>query len=645
MVFLFTSKSIHLGKTKKTKIMSKLKMVIGIFLLLATGLQAQNEIIPAPVSYSSAKGSFVLKKTTVVYLQNNDAEITQIVKLYFNSFAKKGITVSAKKPIEKNNYITIELNKSFDKSIGNEGYTLDVNPKVITIKSNTAKGIFYALRTFDQLVPLEEIAKDNSTILSCSIKDYPRFGWRGLMLDVSRHFFTPNEVKEYVDLMSKYKFNVLHWHLTDDEGWRIEIKALPKLTEVGAWRVERFGRFGERDAPKEGEKTPYGGFYTQEEIKDIVKYAALRQITILPEIDVPGHSMALLAAYPELSTKKEPKMVSPGFKFADWHSDGTFTMTVENSLNPADEKVYSTLNTIFGEIASLFPGQYIHVGGDECYHGYWEKDANCQALMKKENLKDVKELQSYFIKRVEKIISSKGKKMIGWDEILDGGLADGAAVMSWRGIEGGIKAAQLGHEVVMSPNSFAYFDFTQGDHSVEVPVYRDLTLKNAYGFEPVPEGVDPKYILGGQANLWTERVPTIQHAFYMTYPRAFATIESLWSPSQNKNWDNFASRVEKHFKRFDLAEQSICKAVYDPIVKTKIEDGKLLCTLSSELANAEIYYTIDGTFPGKYSPKYSSSFVIPEGNVTFRTVAYRNGIQIGRTLTISREMLKDRAKK
>jgi hexosaminidase len=437
----------------------------------------------------------------------------------------------------------------------------------------------------------------------------------------------------------------LHWHLSDDNGWRIEIKGLPKLTEIGAWRVERFGSFGEREAPNQGEKTPYGGFYTQNEIKDIVIYAADKQITIVPEIDVPGHSMALLSAYPELSTKKEPKMVNPGSKFAEWHGDGTFTMTIENSLNPADEKVYSILETIFGEVATLFPGQYIHLGGDECYHGYWEKDENCIALMKRENLKDAKELQSYFIKRVVKIITSKGKNVIGWDEILDGGLAEGAAVMSWRGTEGGIKAAKLGHQVVMSPNTFAYLDYVQGDPSVEVPVYSKLSLKKTYEFEPVPDGVDAKFILGGQGNLWTEKVPTIQHAFYMTYPRALAISESVWSPSKNKNWNNFSERVEQHFKRFDAIEKPISKAVYDPIVNIKRDGNKMICTLSSELTNVDLYYTIDGSFPAKYSPKYTNPFEIPNGDITFRVVAYRNGIQIGRMLTISRELLEKRIEK
>ena len=616
-----------------------------IIFFISLSLQAQHSIIPDPVSYVIQKGSFVLNQNTKVYLVNSNPELRQITNLHFSSFLKKGLAISQKKPDSNTKYVTIELNKTPDGTLGNEGYSLDVGEKTVALKANTVSGLFYALQTFDQLLPLEALSSGNIAIPACKIKDYPRFGWRGLMLDVSRHFFTTNEVKEYIDWMSKYKFNVLHWHLTDDNGWRIEIKALPKLTEIGAWRVERFGQFGEREVPNQEEKTPYGGFYTQDEIKDIINYAIERQITILPEIDVPGHSMALLAAYPELSTKKEPKMVNPGSKFSEWHDDGTFTMNIENSLNPSDEKVYSVLNTIFGEIASLFPGQYIHVGGDECYHGYWEKDANCQALMERENLKDAKELQSYFIKRVEKIISSKGKKMIGWDEILDGGLADGAAVMSWRGIEGGIKAAKMGHEVVMSPNTYAYFDYTQGDHSVEVPVYANLSLKKAYEFEPVPEGVDPKYILGGQANLWTEKVPTIQHAFYMTYPRAFATIESVWSPSQNKNWENFSFRVENHFKRFDTAEKPISKAVYDPIVKTKMNGEKMICTLSSELSNVDMYYTIDGSFPAKYSIKYTGPFEIPSGEITFRVVAYRNGVQIGRMLTISKELLKKRAGK
>lgn len=620
----------------------KVKFTSVLFFLISCFAQAQHTIIPNPVSYIAEKGSFVITPTTKVVLKNSNSELFQVADLFFSSFVIKGLKVVQSKPNANSKNIEISLNSIADESIGKEGYSLKVRQNKVELKANNVIGVFYGLQSLDQLFDFNTKSNENIVISACTITDYPRFGWRGLMLDVSRHFFSTADVKKYIDWMSKYKFNVLHWHLSDDNGWRIEIKSLTKLTEIGAWRVERFGTFGNREAPSEGEATPYGGFYTQEEIKDILQYAAERQITVVPEIDIPGHSMALLAAYPELSTLKEPKMVNPGSNFADWHGDGTFTMKIENSLNPSDEKVYTILDTIFGEVAALFPGQYIHIGGDECYHGFWEKDPNCIALMQKENLKDAKELQSYFIKRVVNIITSKGKKAIGWDEILYGGLADGAAIMSWRGTTGGIEASKAGHEVVMSPNSFAYLDYTQGDPSVEVPVYAKLSLKKSYEFEPAPEGVDPKYILGGQGNLWTEKIPTIEHAFYMTYPRALAIIESVWSPSEKKEWNNFSTRLETHFNRFETAGKPISKAVYDPIVSVKKQDGKMMCTLSNDLSNIEIYYTIDGTFPAQYSTKYTQPFEIPKGDITFRAVSYRNGKPIGRTLTIIKEMLEKR---
>ena len=620
----------------------KVKFTSALFLLISCFAQAQHAIIPNPVSYIAEKGNFVVTPTTKVVLKNSNSELFQVADLFFSSFVIKGLKVVQSKPNANSKNIEISLNSIADESIGKEGYSLKIRQNKVELKANNVIGVFYALQSLDQLFDFNAKSNGNVVLPACTITDFPRFGWRGLMLDVSRHFFSTSDVKKYIDWMSKYKFNVLHWHLSDDNGWRIEIKALPKLTEIGAWRVERFGAFGNREAPSEGEATAYGGFYTQEEIKDILHYAAERQITIVPEIDIPGHSMALLAAYPELSTLKEPKMVNPGSSFADWHGDGTFTMKIENSLNPSDEKVYAILDTIFGEVAALFPGQYIHIGGDECYHGFWEKDPGCVALMQKENLKDAKELQSYFIKKVVNIITSKGKKAIGWDEILYGGLADGAAIMSWRGTKGGIEASKAGHEVVMSPNSFAYLDYTQGDPSVEVPVYAKLSLKKSYEFEPAPEGVDPKYILGGQGNLWTEKIPTIEHAFYMTYPRALAIIESVWSPSEKKEWNNFSTRLETHFNRFETSGKPISKAVYDPIVSVKKQDGKMICTLSNDLADVAIFYTIDGTFPAQYSTKYNQPFEIPKGDITFRAVCYRNGKPIGRTLTISKEMLEKR---
>ncbi|MFB0906763.1 MAG: family 20 glycosylhydrolase, partial [Spirosomataceae bacterium] len=366
---------------------------------------------------------------------------------------------------------------------------------------------------------------------------------------------------------------------------------------------------------------------------------------IMPEIDVPGHSMAMLAAYPELSVDGGKRYVNPGTKFAEWYAGGTFKMLIDNTLDPSNEKVYETLDKVFTEVAALFPHEYIHIGGDEAYHGYWEADKVNQKLMKKEGLKNGHELQGYFMRRVGEIIKSKGKKVMGWDEMLEGGLSDGDAIMSWRGIEGGIEAAKLGHPVVMTPKLFTYLDYTQGDHTVEFPIYSDLSLKTAYSFEPIPEGIDGSLILGGQGNLWTEHIPTIRYAFYMTYPRSFALAETFWSPKEKKDWSSFVSRTEQHFSRFDAYESAISKAIYDPIVKTKKEDGKLVVTITSDLPNIELYYTINNTFPDKYTSKYTEPIIIPEGDVTLKAVTYRNGRLIGRMLSIPLEELEKRAGK
>lgn len=613
---------------------------------------AQHNIIPNPVKYENTSGMFMLDNQTALRVNTKDESVTKMAQGFVDFLSKAGTNVELlKNATDKvpSKVISLNLASAAISEIGTEGYTLEVNDKEITINANKPAGIFYGLQTLRQLLPANFESVDYpmgiGMIMGCKITDYPRFGWRGLMFDDSRHFFGVDAVKSYIDKMAQYKFNVFHWHLTDDEGWRIEIKSLPKLTEVGAWRVERNGKFGEnRPFPKEGEKTTYGGFYTQEQIKEVIKYAANRNIRIIPEIDIPGHSMAALAAYPELSTLKQPKFVNPGSKFAEWYGDGKFEMLIENTLNPADEAVYTFVDKVMTEVAALFPSEYIHMGGDECYHGFWEKDPSVQKFMQKNKIKDTHELQSYFVKRVEKIINSKGKKMIGWDEILEGGLADGAAVMSWRGMKGGIEAAKMGHQVVMSPTTFAYLDYTQGDKSVENPIYADLSLRKAYSFEPVPEGVDPKFILGGQGNLWTEVIPNIQFANYMTYPRAFAISESVWSPKESKNFENFISRTEQHFTRFDASKTNISKAIYDPIVTVTKDGEKLMVTLQSEISNAEIFYTIDNTYPVNYGTKYTNTFEVPEGELSLRTQLYRNGQPVGRLLQIPREQLLQRLK-
>jgi hexosaminidase len=465
-----------------------------------------------------------------------------------------------------------------------------------------------------------------------------------MMLDVSRNFFSKDEVEKYIDQIARFKFNTFHWHLADDNGWRIEIKSLPKLTEIGAWRVARSGHFGDRDNPEPGEPATSGGFYTQEDIREIVKYAQERFITIVPEVDIPGHSMAAIASYPELCCTKDTTIkVNPGTQFSVWYGNGTFKMLTDNTLNPSDEKVYEFLDKVFTEVAQLFPGQYIHAGGDECYKGYWEADPGCRALMKNLKISKVEQLQGYFENRVEKILQSKGKKLIGWDEILEGGISPEATVMSWRGFNGGIEAAKLGHYVVMTPTSFVYLDYQQGEKTIEPPLYAGLRLQKCYSFNPVPEGVDAKYILGGQGNLWTEQIPGFRHAEYMTWPRGWALAEDFWTPVEKKSWTGFIGRVEKQFSRNDIAGINYSKAIYDPVIITNKESGKTMVEMSAEAPGLKIYYTTDDQMPDNFSPEYTKPFEIPGGGpVTLRVIAYRDGKPVGHLITLNPEDLKSR---
>lgn len=627
----------------------KFILLLALAISIASGV-AQNtkiNLIPQPVEMTQNSGFFTLTKTTRITY--NKPEISYIAGM----LAEK-LNVSTGFVLKVNQggkgSVHLILNETPDKQLGKEGYRLVTTSKGVVINANQTAGLYYGIQTLLQLLPKEiespQVVKMKWTIPSVTITDYPRFAWRGLMLDVSRHFFTKDEVKKYIDEMARWKFNTFHWHLTDDEGWRIQIKSLPKLTEIGAWRVQRYGHFGDRDFPKPGEPATDGGFYTQDDIREVIQYATERNITIVPEIDVPGHSMAAIASYPELScTKDTSTRVSPGCPFSEWYGNNTFKMNIENALNPSDENVYVFLDKVFTEVAALFPGQYIHVGGDECYKGYWAADEGCQALMKKLGIRHVEDLQGYFMNRVEAILESKGKKLLGWDEILDGGISPEATVMSWRGIKGGIEAAKMGHDVVMTPTTYAYLDYVQGDRNVDPPIYASLRLNKCYSFEPVPDGVDAKYILGGQGNLWTEQVPTLRYAQYMTYPRAWALAEVYWSPKENRNWDSFIQRVENQFTRSDVAEINYSKAIYDPIIKTSQKDGKLVLTMESEAPNLDIYYTLDDAMPDKYTSKYSQPVQLPDGPITLRVVAYRDGKPIGHLITLKREELDRRSGK
>ncbi len=606
-------------------------------------------LIPLPVSIKEGNGNFILNNKTDIHVISADPAVSRVANYLAEKLKTTGLSVSViKTTTQAGNSIILSIIN--DASLGSEGYKLDVTSNSVKISANKPAGIFYGMQTLIQLMPKEIEDKNvvkNITwqIPVCSIKDYPRFGWRGLMFDVSRHFFTKEEVKKYIDEMVKYKYNLLHLHLTDDEGWRIEIKGLPRLTEVGAWNVKRVGYFGTFAPPEPDEPRTYGGFYTQDDIKEIVQYAKDRFVNILPEIDVPGHSLAAIAAYPELACSaggKKPE-VSSGENIKDW---STHTALIDDNLCPANENVYEFLDKVLTEVAQLFPFEYIHMGGDETFKTFWEKSDAVKALMQKEGLKNMEEVQSYFEKRVEKIVESKGKKFMGWDEILEGGLAPSAAVMSWRGMKGGIEAAKMKHNVVMSPTDFVYIDYMQGDPIIEPHIYSTLRLKKAYAFEPVPEGVDSKYIIGGQANLWTEQVYTFRHAEYMTWPRALAISEALWSPKEKRDWDNFFPRVENQFMRFDVAEINYAPSVYDPIFNVSTaEDKQLKVELSSEPNGLDIYYTFDNTFPDRFSPKYTAPLIVPKGSVMLKVITYKGKNPVGRLIYMPIEELQKRADK
>ena len=589
------------------------------------------------------RGVFTLAKTTAIHFNKPEGRaVAEVLAGQLNR--PTGFNLQPKPG--KTGAIQLNLTDTPNAQLGPEGYTLNASPKGVVIMANQPAGLFYGMQTLLQLLPKAiespSVVAAAWTLPAVQITDYPRFGWRGIMLDVSRNFFTKDEVKQYIDQMARFKYNTFHWHLTDDNGWRIEIKSLPKLTEVGAWRVERAGHFGDRADPKPGEAATHGGFYTQDDIREVVRYAQARHITIVPEIDVPGHSMAALAAYPELSCTKAVASVNPGTAFSEWYGNGTFKMKVENTLNPSDEKVYAFLDKVFTEVAALFPNPYIHVGGDECYKGYWAQDSGCQALMKKLKIRHVEDLQGYFMGRVEKILETKGKKLIGWDEILEGGISPNATVMSWRGIKGGIEAAQMGHNVVMTPTTYTYLDYQQGDPTIDPPIYANLRARKCYSFEPVPDGVDAKYILGGQGNLWTEQIPTLRYADYMTWPRGWALAEVYWSPKEGKSWTDFVPRMENQFARAEVAGVSYSRAVYDAIVRSSMKNGKMAVELDSEVPELNIYYTLDDTMPDRFSKQYSQPIELPEGPVTLRVITYRDGKPIGHLITLSRDILQKR---
>ncbi len=485
-------------------------------------------ILPLPQEVEDGHGFFA-RDNFKIFAPEDDRSY------YMNVFSDLGWDTTNENKEGKAN-VVIKMDYSFKE----EAYELIVERKKILIRASSRKGVFYAIQSLKQLVWL-----NNNQIPNCKIKDEPRFSYRGMHLDVARHFHDLDFVKRYIDVMAMYKYNYFHWHLTEDQGWRIEIKKYPRLQEIAAYRDETLiGHYTDQPHQFDGKK--YGGYYTQEEIKELVAYAESKQIVVIPEIEMPGHSLAALAAYPELGCSGGPYKVA-----TKW---GVF----EDVYCPT-EKSFAFLEDVIDEVAALFPGPYIHIGGDECPKKSWKESAFCQRLIKQEGLKDEHELQSYFIQKMEKYINQKGKKIIGWDEILEGGLAPNATVMSWRGIQGGIDAAQLNHEVIMTPTSHCYFDYYQStDENEPLAIGGYLPLEKVYSFEPIPDALDEsqqKYIKGAQGNVWTEYMPTTAQVEYMAFPRAIALAEVVWSAKTSKNYDRFLVDVEKHIAY--LSDQGI----------------------------------------------------------------------------------------
>ncbi|SHG22149.1 beta-N-acetylhexosaminidase [Pedobacter caeni] len=517
--------------------------IISTLLLFQISYAQLPSLIPQPVEMKAGKATenfTLVNGSTVVFTSDNSLKpsadfLINHLKKYYNIDLKTSNIADG----NRKNAISFVLDKTVNQYP--EQYVMEVFSKTTTIRSASAVGIFYGVQTLIQLLP-PSAKPFPLQFQAVSITDYPRFAYRGMHLDVSRHFFDVSFVKKYIDYLAMHKLNYFHWHLTDDHGWRIEIKKHPKLTAIGAWRDGTIiGLY-----PGTGnDGIRYGGYYTQEEVKEVIRYAAERYITIIPEIEMPGHSMAVLAAYPELSTTpKLPKKVAE-----TWGIFNKFN----NVLLPS-EQTFSFLEEVLTEVMELFPSPYIHIGGDECSKIWWKQSAFSQQLIKEKGLKNETGLQSYFIHRIEKFVNSKGKTIIGWDEILDGGLAPNAVVMSWRGEKGGIAAAKQKHKVIMTPENFMYFNHAQFLKDDSLTAAKFLPLANVYNYEPVPAELSPaegKYIWGAQGNLWSEYISNPAKAEYMLFPRLDALSEVLWSPKTKRNFNNFQQRLKQQLKRYD----------------------------------------------------------------------------------------------
>lgn len=549
-------------------------------------------IIPAPRVLQPSPGHFQLDAETGIALADaSDEEMRSLADLWAEPLrSATGFPL----PIGEAGDIRLSLGADTQ----DEGYRLTVSGEGISISGSDHAGVFYGLQTLSQMMPPDP-AGGSLRVPAVVIEDAPRFPYRGMHLDVGRHFFGPDFVKRYIDHLARYKINRFHWHLTEDQGWRIEIDAYPRLTEVGAWRAETMVE--KNFDPYVGDGTRYGGFYTKAEVRDIVAYAQERYVTIVPEIEMPGHSQAALAAYPELACTDGPFEV------------GTRWGVVEDIYCPKEE-TFEFLENVLLEVMELFPGEYIHIGGDEAPKARWEESEFAQSVIEAEGLADANELQSWFIRRMEGFLNEHGRSLIGWDEILEGGLAPNATVMSWRGTQGGIDAARQGHDVVMTPNSHMYFDHYQGDQEQEpLAIGGFLPLERVYSFEPIPEELTPdeaRHILGAQGNVWTEYISTEEHAEYMVFPRLFALSEVAWSEPNVRVYDRFIRDLPWHLERLDGLGVSYRIPDVVGLERDRVViDDKVKIALTAP-ARGEIRYSLDGRDPGASSIPYTGPIEI-----------------------------------
>jgi hexosaminidase len=601
-----------------------------IFTSTAFAQMSDINIIPKPSRMDFRVGSFSLNsETRIVATDKMGRRSGEILAGVIQSVLGFKPQVTSKRQ-STNEIIFISV-----KNIALEGdvYLLNIEPEFIRI-SGDERSQFYAIQSLRQL--LSKSTGGHADVPTARIVDTPRFRYRGMHLDVARHFEPVEFVKKYIDLMSQYKFNYFHWHLTDDQGWRIPIKKYPKLTEIGSTRPETVK---ERNlTPYIGDGIPHGGFYTREQIKDVIAYAKERHITVVPEIELPGHASAALAAYPQFGCKTD-------YKYKVQTTWGIF----KEVYCPTDE-TFKFLEDILAETIKLFSDSpYIHIGGDEVLKDHWKESAFVQELKKKENLKDEHEVQSYFVRRIEKFVNSKGKKIIGWDEILEGGLAPNATVMSWRGMKGGIEAAKSKHDVIMTPTDFVYFDYGQGDPAYEpLNIGSYVPLEKVYSFEPVPKELTPeeaKYIIGGQANIWTEYLKTPAAVEYMAFPRMLALSEVLWSKPEDKNYTDFLSRLNAQLPRLDA--QNVNYRIPEPSgLANVITDDETVSIHLAPTTGTSIRYTTDGSTPDETSPLYERPIELSlkqRDVVTLKTIVIRpNGRKSSvYAATIIRDRMRD----